>query len=330
MKQFILICFSTLILTITLVINSPGQCAAESNSSVNFSPLIFSGAKNGDCGKSKFYDSFNNIFGLSKTERPFENSSGSTGGLEVDGRPDLTFVSYPGNDSDGGYQEGVHRVTLQITCSGASSPRISWGATHLYYAQPYEERGEKIEFPGFIGLGEKDGENSVVMKSEDRSEGGARVFPWTEQISCLDLDHRENSKTLKDVVGDTRLIPPSLYLIGDLHYASPSDHPELDPNDKRFAKDTDEEFDKLHIPVGKLVTICLRLNINPMGNEGFQLIQGTPSEERFIHTYKEKDPRSFNPCETMSFDEVGTYVLYLRMLPYKINSKKILFKAVDK
>lgn len=337
MKQLAKIIFSVLVLTIVFACHAFGQCSANSKFLVDFNQ----NNKADGCDKFKFSNKIDELPGSGKIE-----TTASSGELEVSAVPDVTIVSgLIGGTKDA--PEGVFRISLQVTCAGAASPRISWGQTRLYYADPYDFEGKLVEAKfGFIGFGQAD-KGSALVTGADRTEGGMRVFPITDQVSCIDLDHRENSKTLTNIKGATRLIQPSLRLIGTIKYANPSEHPEIDPNDKRFAENLDEEFDEMHIPVGKLVTACFILNINPVGMlsdpifkstvpysakdiYGFQLIKSSSKMDKIIHTFRENDPHTYNPCETFTFDEVGTHQLFLRWQPYGVQSNRLVVKAVKK
>jgi len=213
---------------------------------------------------------------------------------------------------------------------GGDKPAHRLGPTRLYYADIFEKEGKLVELKGTsIGYGEED-KAGVMIAWPDSIYAGVRVFPMTEFVKCIDLDHRENEMTLKDIRGEVRLLMPKLHFIGTPRFTDPSELPDLDPEDERFAKDTSDEFDTEHIPTGKYVTMCFTLNIHPQLDDKFLLLRRSSAREDVIHTYKVDDPHSLNPCEPMIFEKAGNHMLYLRWWMYSVESNRLLVKAVDK
>lgn len=246
-------------------------------------------------------------------------------GVVVQGRPDM--IEHAPSKENG--NKFSWQVSLQITCAGAASPRIGYGPTRLYYAAPFEKDGSLVEFtPGrSFGYGESD-KSSVTLLSNEFTEGGARVFPMTEFIRCDDRDNTSGSMMVKDIKGEIRNLAPSLSYLNNIRYARPSDNPKLDPNDKRFAEDTDQEFDREHIPAGKFLLQCFLLNIEPKVDEAFQLILRSSADEGVLRFYREKDGKA--SCEVFTLEKPGRYQFLLRWQPYGGNSDPITLNAVRK
>ncbi|MBK8302905.1 MAG: hypothetical protein WBC19_00455 [Pyrinomonadaceae bacterium] len=246
-------------------------------------------------------------------------------GVVVQGRPDM--IEHAPSKENG--NKFSWQVSLQITCAGAASPRIGYGPTRLYYAAPFEKDGSLVEFtPGrSFGYGESD-KSSVTLLSNEFTEGGARVFPMTEFIRCDDRDNTSGSMMVKDIKGTARKLSPGISYLNNLRFARPSDNPKLDPNDKRFAEDTDLEFDRDHIPAGKFVLQCVLLNIDPKEKESFELILRSSAAESLIRSYSEKDQKA--SCEVFALERPGQYEFSLRWQPYNVGSWPISLTAVGK
>jgi hypothetical protein len=173
-----------------------------------------------------------------------------------------------------------------------------------------------------FGYGESD-QASVTLVSDAYSTSGARIFPVTEFIKCVDLDKTENASMMKaDVKGEIRTIVPQISYLNKMRYARPSDNPKLDANDPHFVEDSDEELDPENIKVDKFITQCFLLNMQPKVDESFQLMMKWSASEVVLRRYEENTIGQ-GPCVIFMLPKPGRYMFFLRWNPYRINSDPI-------